>query len=185
MLALILGGIVGAGGATAFAAELDEPLDDTPAGSARGRDVVGVAALVRTERRVLVPLAEPVFLLAEHVPVAAGLHAVFVQFAGAPVDDADHVHDADDLDHADYVHHADDVHDADDIHHADHVHVHVVVGFRAGQHVRVVKLVVRAGVKLVEFGEFSEFGDLRTGLPVRIALTCNGTYPAGRESPGG
>ena len=112
-------------------AELDEPLDDTPAGSARGRDVVGVAALVRTGQRVLVPLAEPVFLLAEHVPVAAGLHAVFVQFAGAPVDDADHVHDADDLDLTDYVH------DADDIHHADHVYV--VVGFRIGQHVHVVK----------------------------------------------
>ena len=160
-------------------AELDEPLHDTPAGSTRGRDVVGVAALVRTGQRVLVPLAEPVFLLAEHVPVAAGLHAVFVQFAGAPVDDADHVHHADDIDHAD------DVHDADDIHHADHVHVHVV-GFRTGQHVYVVKLVVvRAGVKLVQFGEFSEFGDLRTGLPVRIALTCNGTYQADRESPGG
>src|ERR1700758_4465393 len=44
--------------------ELDEPLADAPAGSARGRDVVGVAALVRTKRGVPVALPEPVFLLA-------------------------------------------------------------------------------------------------------------------------
>jgi len=48
----------------------------------------------------------------------------------------------------DHVHDADDIHDADD--------VHVGFGFRAGQHVYVVRLVVvRTGVRLVEFGELS------------------------------
>ena len=158
--------------------ELDEPLADTAAGSARSRDVIGIAALVRTERCVPVALPEPVFLIGEHVPVAAGLHAVFVLFAGAPVDDADHLHDADDLDLdlTNYVHDADDIHHAYDIRHADHIHdadhIHVGFGFRAGQHVGVVRLVVvRAGVRLVEFREFRELGELRTGLPVGIALT--------------
>jgi hypothetical protein len=154
--------------------ELDEPLADTAAGSARGRDVIGVAALVRTERRVPVALPEPVFLLAEHVPVAAGLHTVFVLIAGASVDDADDIHDTDDLDLTDHVHHADDIHHADYVHDADYVHVgfDVNVGFRADHHVCVVRLVVvRADVRLVEFSKLGEFGGLRTGLPVRLALS--------------
>ena len=176
VLALILGGIVGAGGATAFAlnsmSHSTTPLQEAPAAvtSSASPPSSGPGSVSSS------PSPSPSSSSPSTYRSQPAYTPSSSNSPAHPVHDADHVHDADDLDLTDYVH------DADDIHHAVHVHVHVVVGFRIGQHVHVVKLVV---VKLVQFGEFSEFGDLRTGLPVRIALTCNGTYPADRESPGG
>ena len=146
VLALILGGIVGAGGATAFAVSSfghsPTQLQEAPAAATSST----VAAFVGTERGVPARLAEPV-RLGQHVTVrghvSAGLH---VFLAHARVDDADHVHDTDHLYDADHVH---DTH-----------HVGIDVDIRAGQHACVVWLdFVGARVHV------GELGHIRPGLP--------------------
>ena len=145
VLALILGGIVGAGGATAFVVNSIEPAA-RPDGAAGGADVPGDGARVREPGgcRIDLPvrLTQPVFVgefgtVHGHVPVGASQHVLI------PGHTADHDADVRDTDH---------VSDTDEV----HVDVHVDVGFgvridlflRAREHGHVISPALVAFVRV-------------------------------------